>query len=111
MHTDLTLLPPDLVRQSLSTRDIVLALPDALRAVDHLLASGRRLEAWEGWVRLPDGGRTRSLAHAGSFALPMDPTQAAETARRAMERAQQAFERTPEYPGSALFFCLTVAPE
>ena len=59
--SDTALLPPDLAQRSLSAREIVLALPDAERAIDHLGKSGRRLEAWAGWVKFPDGSRTTSL--------------------------------------------------
>jgi hypothetical protein len=108
---DLALLPAELAARSRSTREIVLEGDDALRAVDHIAAAGRRLEAWEGWVWLPDGGRTRSLAHPGPFALPMDAARAAEVAREGMARALAAWARTPEYPGATLTFSLAVAPE
>ena len=107
---DLALLPPELRERSRSAHDIVLEGEDALRAVDHLAASGHRIEGWEGWVWLADGGRTRSLAHPGPFALPMDPDRAAVIAREGIERAVAAWARRAEYPGATLAFCLMVAP-
>ena len=70
-------------------------------------AEGRRLENWEGWVKLRDGSRARSLTHAGSFALPREPQRAADTARDGMQRAQARWDRDPEYPGAELYFALS----
>jgi len=108
--SDLELLPNDLAQRSLSTRDIVLTLADAERAIELLGKSGRRLEAWEGWVRFPDGTRTRSLRHPGSFVLPTDGTRAAAVTLDSIRKAQSVWDRAPEYPGASLYYSLTVAP-
>lgn len=108
--SDLTKLPPDLAARSLSQEEIMLAYEDAVRAVDHLAQIGVRLEAWEGWVQMPEGARTHSLAHPGTFALPMEAGPAAEVARRTMSEARDAWKRTPEYPDADLFFCLVLVP-
>lgn len=107
---DLSLLPSDLAEHSISTREIVLPLPDVERAIEHLRNSGRRLESWEGWVKFADGTRTRSLRHPGSFVLPIDGARAAAVAVEHIRKAQETWDRSPEYPGAALYFCLTVAP-
>lgn len=108
--SDIALLPPDLAQRSLSNREIVLALPDAERAIEHLGKSGRRLEGWEGWVKFADGSRTHSLRHPGSFVLPTDGPRAAAVTLENIRKAQETWDRSPEYPGAALYFCLTVAP-
>ena len=108
--SDLSLLPQELASRSISTREIVLDLPDTERAIEHLAKAGRKLEAWEGWVRFADGGRTKSLRHPGSFVLPTDGARAAAVALESIRKTQQAWDRSPEYPGAALYFCLTVAP-
>lgn len=107
--SDLSLIPADLAEHSLSTREIVLPLPDAERAIEHLRKSGHRLESWEGWVKFADGSRTRSLRHPGSFVLPLDGARAAAVALENIRKAQETWDRAPEYPGAALYFCLTVA--
>ena len=104
-------LAPELAGRSLSQRDIVLVHDDAVLALEHLAGSGLRLEAWEGWVQLPTGGRAPSLAHPGSFALPLDVRGAADMALRGMARAQAVWDRAPEYPGGTLYFRLTFVPE
>ena len=108
--SDLSLLPHDLAERSLSNREIVLALADAERAIEHFSKGGRRLEGWEGWVKFGDGSRTHSLRHPGSFVLPIDAARAAAVTLESIRKAQAAWDRTPEYPGAALYFCLTVAP-
>jgi hypothetical protein len=107
---DVAALPPELAGRSLTTSRVTLSLPDAVRAIEHLAANGRRLQSWEGWVRMRDGSRARSLTHAGSFALPRDAGRAVEVARTGMERAQARWDRDPEYPNAQLFFALTFEP-
>jgi hypothetical protein len=104
------LLPADLAQRSLSSREIILSLPDAERAIEHLGKSGRRLEAWEGWVKFPDGSRTHSLRHPGSFVLPTDGPRAAAVTLESIRKAQAIWDRAPEYPGASLYFRLTVTP-
>jgi hypothetical protein len=102
-------LPQELASQSISSTAIILPFDAALAAVAHMTQNGRRVENWEGWVRLRDGGRTRSLQHAGSFALSRDAARAAETATAGIRRAADHWARSPEYPGAELFFGLTFA--
>lgn len=88
---------------------LILPLAAALRVVALGAEQGRRLESWEGWVQLPDGGRAKSLAHGGSFALPREAAAAAQRASDAMRSAQVRWDRDPEYANAKLFFGLTFA--
>jgi hypothetical protein len=103
----LSALPAEWATQSLSRSAIILPLDVALQAVAHLAGKGRTLEAWEGWVKMRDGGRAKSLAHSGSFALPTDPARAAEVASAGIRRSQAMWARDPEYPGASLYIELT----
>ena len=103
----LATLPPDIAQQSLSRSAIILPLDAALRAVELLARQGHQLENWEGWVKMRDGARTKSLAHPGSFALPRDAVRAAEAAAAGMRRADATWQRSPEYPGAQLYYGLT----
>ncbi|HKO15205.1 MAG TPA: hypothetical protein VJU87_03145 [Gemmatimonadaceae bacterium] len=105
--SDLESLPPELAARSISKLQIVLPLDEAARAVEHLTAAGRRLEAWEGWVQFADGGRTKSLRHPGSFVLPSDAARAARVGTESMRQAQAVWDRAPEYPGATLYFSLS----
>ena len=100
-------LPAEIVSQSISSGAIILPRDAALAAIAHMTQHGRRLENWEGWVRLRDGGRTRSLQHAGSFALPADAAGAAEKGAAGIRRAAEHWARNPEYAGAELYFGLT----
>lgn len=107
--TDLSLLPSDLADRSISSREIVLPMPEVERAIEHLRKSGHRLESWEGWVKFADGTRTHSLRHPGSFVLPTDGARAATVALENIRKAQETWDRSPEYPGALLYFCLKIA--
>ncbi|MEX2152440.1 MAG: hypothetical protein WD825_03825 [Gemmatimonadaceae bacterium] len=104
---DLTALPPELARQSIAQGTVILPHDAALEAIAHLTQHGRRLENWEGWVKLRDGSRTKSINHGGSFALSRDPARAAEVATMSIRRAQEQWNRHPEYPDAVLYFGLT----
>ena len=106
-NADLAALPEALASQSLSTTHIILAREQALEAIEQLTKSGRRMVAWEGWVRFRDGTRAKSLGHGGSFALPRDATKAAEVAKAGIAKAQERWDRDPEYFGASLHFGLT----
>ena len=81
-----------------------------MRAIEHMAGAGHRVEAWEGWVKLRDGGRAKSLTHSGSFSLPRDAQRAADVARDGLRRAQARWDRDPEFPNAALYFALTFGP-
>jgi hypothetical protein len=100
-------LPPELAKQSISQTSIILPFDAAIEAIAHQTRNGRRLDQWEGWVKLRDGSRAKSLMHGGSFALSRDPQRAAESATTAIRRAQEYWQRNPDYPGAELYFGLT----
>lgn len=104
---DVAVLPDELARQSISDLSIILPLDAALRAITHLTQAGRCLESWEGWVKLREGGRARSLTFGGTFALSRVPARAAEVAAAGITRAHATWQRNPEYPGAELYFGLT----
>jgi hypothetical protein len=102
-------LPPALAQQSLSQQVLILPYDAAIAAIDHLTSTGRRLENWEGWVKLRDGARAKSLSYGGSFALPSEAPRSAETAKAGIARAHERWQHDPEYPGAELYFGLTFA--
>ena len=88
----------------------MLPLEPALLAIAKAVEQGVRLENWEGWVKLHDGSRVKSLEHGGSFALARDAAKSAQQASAAMKHAQARFDREPEYPDAQLYFSLTFTP-
>ncbi len=107
---DLVALPAELADQSLSQVVIILPLDAALQAITHLTQNGRRLESWEGWVKMRNGSRVKSLDHGGSFALSRDPARAAESATEAIKRADAVWKRHPEYEDALLCYGLNFGP-
>ncbi len=103
---DRAALPAELRAQSLSQTQIILPFAAASVALETLTGAGFRIDQWEGWVKMRDGGRARSLAFGGSFALPRDPARAADVASQGMIRARERWQRDPEYPGAELYFAL-----
>lgn len=104
----LAMLPAELAARSLSKHEVVMRHDDALAALEHLERAGLRVESWEGWVRLADGTRTKSLSHQGTFALPLDSAASVATAREMIGQAQRRWDRAPEYAGGELYFKITV---
>lgn len=106
---DLEGLPPEIAKQSLAASRIILPKDAALEALTLFAARGRLLENWEGWIRMRDGSRVKSLAHTGSFALSRDAARAADAARAGIEAAQRRWDRDPEYSNATLYFLLSFA--
>ena len=106
--SNLAVLPDELAARSLSRQDVMMRHDDALSALDHLGRAGLRVESWEGWVRLADGTRTKSLMHQGSFALPLDAGASIAAVRDMISQAQRRWDRAPEYPGAELYYKLTI---
>lgn len=105
----LALLSPELAGRSLSATELAFGLADAELALGELAAAGHRVTAWDCWVAWPEGARARSLAHQGSFALPLDVARAAEAARDGMRRVQERWNRSSEYPGTTVYFTIELA--
>ena len=107
---DVSLLPPALADRSLSSQAIILPPHDIPAALDALRAAGRRVTAWEGWIAIPDGGRTRSLAYPGAFVLPTEAEHADAAVREQVAQTVERFARRPEYPGAEFYVALELAP-
>ena len=88
----------------------ILSYDAALKLIAERAAQGICLENWEGWVKLRDGTRTKSLDVQGSFALSRDPARAAATATAGIQRAHEQWLRRPEHPNAELLIGLSFAP-
>src|SRR5688572_14334894 len=108
-------LPSDLMQSSLSDRELVLRLPEALAALKALAAGNLPVLGWEGWIRYPDGRVGHSRQHQGSVSLDRDPGETMPDyvqrsvgfARTTIIAAQDAWDQEPEVPGGQLYFCIT----
>ncbi len=105
----LDFIPPPLAALSISEKEIVLPLDEALEAVDYLERHGRLILGWEGWVKTPDGRVGHGSAPQGTVSLEdYSPAEAANICRATMpEEAKTWAEENPTTKES-LYFCITV---
>jgi hypothetical protein len=105
----LELLPTRIAEKSISPREIVLPMTEALEAIDLLEAKGLLILGWEGWVKTADGRVGHGSAPQGTVSLENLSIKAA--AQRCRETIPQDAARwLAENPETtdALHFCITV---
>ena len=94
--------------RSASPRELVLAIVDAITALDLLERQGSHVLGWEGWLRYSDGHLGHSERYQGTTDLSaLQSVAAFELCRRTMREAQEEFERSPERNARELLFCIT----
>jgi hypothetical protein len=104
-------IPPHLRELSISDREIVLPLAEALEAVDYLEQHSFLILGWEGWVKCADGRVGHgSAGYLSTFTENLSVAEAAADARETIQAG--ALDWQEKYGGStdALYFCITVRP-
>ena len=112
---DIDLLPESLRHQSLSSREIVLPLEEALQVIDLLSAAEWALFGWEGWVRYPDGTYGHAPDGMGTMSIERTEREDWETyvqrsanfCRETMKLEQKLWDSNAKHPLIQLYFCLT----
>ena len=107
--SQLDLLPKRLREASISQREIVLPMAEALEAVDLLESKGVQILGWEGWVKDAQGRVGHGSAPQGTGSLQyLSVHEAAQLCRTTIPA--DAAQWTQDDPGStdALHFCITV---
>lgn len=108
-RTALDLLPPEIAARSISRNEIVLPLPEALKAVDIMERDGIAILGWEGWIRTEDGRVGHGDAPQGTASLEQCAVaQAAEICRRTMTEEAAEWESGNKGSSDRLYFCITV---
>ena len=105
----LAYLPNRVAGKSISSREIVLPLAEALEAINLLESRGLLILGWEGWIKTADGRVGHGSAPQGTTSLAGLPvSEAADWCRRTIR--EEAATWTSEHPGTTdkLYFCLTV---
>ena len=102
-------LPLHIAEKSISEREIVLPMTEALEAVDFFESKGTLILGWEGWIKTADGRVGHGSAPQGTVSLQdLSVVAAAQVCRETipLDAAQWAAEN----PGTtdALHFCITV---
>lgn len=105
----LELLPNELASRSISPREIVLPLREALEAVEILESKGILILGWEGWVKTPDGRVGHGSAPQGTVSLEdLSVHEAAEVCRKTMPQDAAQWETENQGTTDELHFCITV---
>lgn len=112
--TDIQLLPRALQERSLSKQEIVLPYPEALQALEFLVAANWALLGWEGWVKYPDGRYGHAPNAMGTTALDQEDGEdwatyvqrSARFCHKTIEAEQQLWDADPQHASLALYFCL-----
>jgi len=105
----LALLPAELASHSISHREIVLPLAEALQAINILESKGILILGWEGWVKDRVGRIGHGSAPQGTGSLQsLSVEEAAAVCRQTIP--QDAAQWDAENPGTTdeLHFCITV---
>ena len=103
------LLPAQLREQSISQREIVLPMKEALEAIDLLESQNVQILGWEGWVKDAQGRIGHSNAPQGTVSLQELPNyKAAQFCRETIQRSASQWMQDNQNTSSALYFCITV---
>ena len=89
--------------RSLSSRELVLSLEDAIEAITVASRRGVTLLGWECWLKMTDGRTTHSMKQMGSSG----EIRSLDMVIEQMKMAAKEHLDFPEVLGSRLFFCLT----
>jgi hypothetical protein len=104
-------IPAHLRERSISNREIVLPLAEALEAIDYLEQQSLLILGWEGWVKTAEGRVGHgSAGYLSTFTEHLSVAEAAADARETIQAG--ALDWQQKYGGStdALYFCITVRP-
>jgi hypothetical protein len=105
----LELLPVQLRERSISQREIVLPLAQALEAIDHLESQGIQILGWEGWVKDEQGRIGHGNAPQGTMSLQKLSTHvAAQLCRNTIQSDASQWMQDNSNASNSLHFCITV---
>jgi hypothetical protein len=104
-------IPTHLRERSISDREIVLPLAEALEAVDYLEQHSFLILGWEGWVKTADGRVGHgSAGYLSTFTENLSVAEAAADARETMQAGALDWQQKNAGTTEALHFCITVRP-
>ncbi|WP_213434583.1 MULTISPECIES: hypothetical protein [Lysobacteraceae] len=102
-------IPPHLRMRSISPREIVLPLADALEAIDYLESRSALILGWEGWVKAADGRVGHgSAGYLSTFTEHLSVAEAATDARKTIQAGALDWQEKHGGGTDALHFCITV---
>ena len=102
-------LPQEIIEKSISQREIVVPLEEALRVVDIMENRGVLILGWEGWVKTEDDRVGHGSAPQGTVSLEnYSVKEAAEICRKTMKEDAAEWESENADSSEELHFCITV---
>jgi hypothetical protein len=105
----LGLLPPKILAVSISQREIVVPLKEALEVVDIMESKGILILGWEGWVKTEDSRVGHGSAPQGTVSLEdYSVEEAAEICRKTLKEDSEKWESENKNSNEKLHFCITV---
>lgn len=109
MHEAFLSLPKELSSKSLSTREVVLPLKDALRAIEILDAAGFHILGWEGWVKTVDGRVGHGNAGQYATTLPdgITSTEAVTATKNGIVEDALNWSSENVATTDTIYFCIT----
>lgn len=109
-NKEFELIPPAIAAKSISQREIVLPLQEALKVIDIFESKGIHILGWEGWIRHADGHVGHSSTIQGTVSLEkLTVEEAAEFCRKTMLAYAAIWEKENMGSNEKLYFCITVS--
>ncbi|MDH3975368.1 MAG: hypothetical protein OEV42_13890 [Deltaproteobacteria bacterium] len=103
------LLPQEIIEKSISQREIVVPLEDALRVVDIMESKGILILGWEGWVKTEDGRVGHGSAPQGTVSLEeYSVNEAAKICRETIKEDAAEWKKENIGTSEKLHFCITI---
>lgn len=104
-----SLLPTQFRERSISERELVLPVPDALKAIDLLEAKGAFILGWEGWVKDSKNRVGHGSAPQGTGSLEnLSAAEAADTCRKTIPIEAERWSKEHPSTDEKLHICITV---
>jgi hypothetical protein len=104
----LTLLPEKIAKKSISRKEVVLPMDEALAAIGIFESKGIRVLGWEGWVQTAEGQVGHGNAPQGTSNLSsFNVEAAAEICKRTITTDALLWRQQNPEATESLYFCIT----
>lgn len=105
----LKFLPPEIARQSISLKEIVLPFDAALEMIEYCVCNGIHILGWEGWIQYENGQVGHDNEQQGTSSLEyLSIPDAAEFCRRTIWTAALEWSASNHQQTDRLYFCVTI---
>lgn len=103
------MLPKEITSKSISDKEIVLPLREALLAIDIFEQSNVHILGWEGWVKTSDGRIGQACALQGTASLQdLSVSNAAQLCKQTLKEDYDQWCKKHPSSHDQIHFCITV---